>query len=281
MQIFTLNFIFLAAGLVRIDGQIIVEKDGDNVKYTFQDVKLTTHNQKTYTIDGTVGREGRQTRFVNLKISDGKNNAAINSRLAFGDYDVKVNADFKNSINPQANFNFKYELSVPKDGFDSSLQIIHGADLNSKVNVFKLANSRHSYYKNKGDFKFETKHHLSYPLLHMNAKFDFLSNPNKIDYEALIAYGKHKYSSELDVELNKKTHGDYAVKFGIEGFKNKIDLKMDRVVSGEASKVHNSLEHNGKKYELNGEIKHHSKAKDINVGADLVLKIAGKPQPFK
>lgn len=256
-----------------------MDKNGYDVKYTFKDVKVTAHNQKTYTIDGTVGREGHDTHFANVKLTDGKYSASIDGRLKFNGKDLKVNADFKNSINPQANFNLKYELESSSNGYDSKLQVIHGADLNSKLHVFKLENKLH--VDRSVNYIYATKNHLSYPLLQIKGKFDAKVMPREIEYDISLSNDKHSYGSELYFGYDMKTKGDYNIKFGAEGFKNKMEVKMQRVISGETSKVNNYLEHNGKKYELNGEIKHHSKAKDINIGADLVLKIAGKPHPYK
>lgn len=241
------------------------------------------HNQKTFAVDGNLGYDGNNVFFADMKFSDNKQSATIKSRLETKPGDWKFNTDFKNTINPQANVNLKYEIKMTTEPeyIDSKLQIIHGDDPNSKMNVLKLDNSWTSYYKTKTDYKLSTKNHLSYPLLNVDAKFEFESEPKELEYEAALTYNNQKYSSELDVKINTKVVGDYEFKFGLEGFKNKLAIKAKRNIAGETSKIANSLEHNGKKYELNGDIKHHYKPKDVNVGADLTLKVAGRPQPYK
>lgn len=271
----------LAAGQVKVEGQIIAEDSSGTSKYTFNNVKLTAHNQKTYSVNGNLGLTRPSTFFGDLAFSDGKDSASVKGRLQLDPRDFKVNTELKNSVNPQANVNVKYELKRGDGNVDSNLQIIHGADLNSKVNILKLKNSFSKTKVGENDYKIVTKNDFSYPLALVDAKFNFEAEPSKVSYDFDVNYNNAKFGSELDVKINGKTRGDYELDFELEGLKKKVELKLKRVISGEASKIANALVVNGKRYEINGDIKHHYKEKDIDVGADLAIKIAGKSDTYK
>lgn len=263
-----------------IDGQLIVEHNGQNVKYTFDNVKAVISDNKAITVKGNVGHEG-QAFFSDVTVSDEANSVSLKGRLQATMNLLKFNAEVQNTINPNANFNIKGEFKKQTDQYDSNLQIIHGKDLSSKINILSISHSLTKKYKNPQEFQFATKNKLSYPLLGVQGKFEYEQTPKSLDYDLDIQYNEVKLGSEMDLKYNQKEVGDYQLKFELHGLENRIELKSSRHVQNEESKIDNSLVVNGKKAEVSGKIKHHVKPTNIDVGVDLTINLPTHTTPFK
>lgn len=202
-------------------------------------------------------------------------------KLQFQSNLIKLNAEVKNTVDPHLNVNIKYEYKRQPNQVDSNLQLIHGPDLTSKTNKLSLVNTfaykRHSEY----NFESSSKNKFSYPLLKIDTEFDYLVSPKNLKYDFDFQYGELKLGSELEAKVSQKVPGDHDIEFEIYGLDNKLEVKLKREITGEKSKIDNSVEINGKKFEVSGTINHHYKHEDVNVGADLVIKIPGRPEAFK
>lgn len=105
----------------------------------------------------------------------------------------------------------------------------------------------------------------------------------KLKYDFDAEYQNVKLGSELDIKHCQKTIGDYEIEFEAYGFNNKLEIDAKREVlnDGKKSKIENSLEFNGKKFELDGTITHSYQPQNLDYGSDLVIKIAGQANPIK
>lgn len=265
-----------------IDGKIVAENKGNDVKYHLENLKLVIPGKKDISVNGFLGTEG--PGFVgDVKLSDGSNSAAVKGHIFVQSQHVKLEAQLKNSFNPNLNFNLKSEFKKNKglEHLSSHIQLTHGADLNSKTNTLTLINL--FSLKNLGkDAHLITKNKLTYPALKINTKFDLERTSKSLDYDVLVHYGEIKVGSELKVNINTKSVGDYHLEFKANGLKNQLEVKSSRqIVGADESKIVNSLTVNGKKIEVLGKVKHHVKPHDINVGTDLVIKLPISKNPWK
>lgn len=260
---------------VQVQGQIIAEQNGNNVKYTFENVQVTgiSGRQQPYSIQGNVGRDSGAV-FADLTVSDGTQSGSLKGKLQAQQNQLKLNAEVKNTYNPQANFNIKYDYKREQHRVQSNLQLIHGSDLSSKTNKLTINNDL-SVVPHKNFIEIETKNKLAYPGLNVDTNFDFTSKQNHVKYDVEFQYLNFKVGSELDAKVNHKSKGDYDVEFEIYGNDNKLEIESKREIHGDKSKIHKSLAINGNKFEVSGTIKHHCKPDDVNIGTDLDVKLPG------
>ncbi|KAL3271520.1 hypothetical protein HHI36_021999 [Cryptolaemus montrouzieri] len=264
---------------LHVEGKVIAEKNGNDVKYTFDNVKLVIPGQKSIAVSGFIGTEG-SAFYSDLTATDGKLSGSVKGRLQAQQNLLAVQAEIKNTVNPNLNFNIKGEFKKLNEAglASSNLQLTHGADLNSKTNVLTLVNS----VSRKGDKEFSTKNKFSYPLWKVDAKFDLEKTPKSLDYDTYLQYSNAKIGSELKLKTHAKSEGDYQLEFDIYNAKNKVEVKSSRQIIGpDDSKIDHSLSVNGKKLEIAGKVKHHFKPNDINSGADLVIKAPNSKAPWK
>ncbi|XP_066261681.1 apolipophorins isoform X2 [Euwallacea similis] len=266
---------------IAIDGQVVVEQSGQNIKYSFQNLKIADA-QNQGIINGNLGRDSEGVYFSDITLSSGAQSLRLQGRLQLLSDLIKFNVKVQNSINKHANFNLKGELKKQPSHYDATLQLIHGADLNSKTAILTLTSSLVNKYKDPTDFRFETKNSLTYPLLGVDGKFELEHTPKTLDYDVNIQYGELKLGSELEAKINEKTLGDFEVEFEIWGLDNKFELKSKRqVLPNEESKIYQSLELNGKKFELEGKVTHNIKPQNMDVGAELTVHVPSQAAPIK
>lgn len=195
----------------------------------------------------------------------------------------KVNIEVQNTFNPLANFGVKYEFKKQPDGVQNSIQLIHGKDLSSKTNIITFVNSITYKYKNANDYLIGSKNKFSYPLINVDAKFEFESTPKSFDYDIDAKYKQVSIGSELDLKYSQKVLGDYQLEFEVYGFDNRLEVESKREVLGDGkkSKIDNSVELNGEKLSVTGTINHFVQPQNVDVGADLVVKVPRQTNPIK
>ncbi|KAK5638057.1 hypothetical protein RI129_012352 [Pyrocoelia pectoralis] len=109
--------------------------------------------------------------------------------------------------------------------------------------------------------------------------FTVSGNEQRSTYKPLIQYNVHygalKTGSDLKLKWGGKSRSDYNLNFKVYGFDNKVEGHSSREVTNDKSKISNLLNVNGNKFQVDGTITHHCKRDDVNLGADLVIKIPG------
>ncbi|KAK9874207.1 hypothetical protein WA026_002563 [Henosepilachna vigintioctopunctata] len=266
---------------VRIEGKVIAEKNGNNIKYTFDNIKFIISEQKSVGLVGNVGNEG-PAYFADVTASQGSLSASVKGRVQIQHDLLKLQTQFKNTMNPTFNFdlNGEFKHDKPAGLFSSSVRLIHGEDLNSKTNTLTLINS--FTLKNPKEAEFSTKNKFSYPLIKVSAKFNLDRTLKSLNYDTYLHYGDVKLGSELKFKVNTKSVGDYQLEFDAHDAKNKLELKSSRqVIGSHDSKISNSLSMNGKKLEVSGKVKHFVKPNDLHLGADLVIKSPNSKNVWK
>jgi len=265
----------------RIDGQIIVEKQGQATKYIFDNVKIVSPSIQPITISGNIGQDG-EAFFSDVTVGDGQQSGSLKGRLQVNPNLVKYNAEVKNTLNPQANFHVKGEISKRPEELKNFFQIIHGPDLSSKTNILTLENA--VIYRNNGpgDYLFDIKNSLRYPLMGLYLRGDYYQSPKALNYDVNVQYSDVKLGSDLKSTWNKKADGiDYDVKIEAWALGSRLEALSKRTVNGEQSKIANSVKVNGKEVEVSGTVKHHVRPQDIDVGSDLTVKIPQHGAPIK
>jgi hypothetical protein len=263
-----------------VKGQVIVERKGpDNVIYNLDNVRLVNPEKKEISINGKLGQEP-ETVFADITVSDGGSSASFNGKLRANPTLVKYNAELKNSVNPHMNIRVKGELSRAYDEeIKNFFQIAHGGDFSDKNNFLTLENVLKRRPK---DHFIGTKNKLTYPGAQVNLQLDFEAKPNAIQYEVDVQYGNIKLGSELEWEHHVRREGtDFELEFGVWGLNNRVEVKSKRQVKDEQSQIENSLEINGKRLEVNGKVTHHVRPQDVDVGADLNVKLPNYNTPFQ
>lgn len=194
---------------------------------------------------------------------------------------MKFNVEFTNTINPVVNFNLKGEVKKQTDKYESSLQLIHGPDLSSKTNKLSISYERENKWKGVRDYSYSEESEISYPLVGLNAGYEFKVSPKTLEYEINVQYNEIKLGSELDLSLSKKHAGDFEIEIAVYGLDNKVKVKSERQVQGDTSIISNELEINDKKLEVKGKIKHQLKSGNVDIGADLTVVLPSHSTPFK
>lgn len=267
-----------------IEGQIVVESDSKQNKYIFDNVKLTAPNQKVIAISGYVGSEPAGY-FIDLTVGNENTKGSLKGHYRSIENSRVFNVEFKNSLNPSANFDVKIENKgvVGQGKIQNSFQLTHGKDLSSKTNTIRYTNSITYRNKSPEDFTYGTENKFTYPLVDVEAEFDFEITPKTFNYDLEIQYKNVKIGSEVKLKYCQKKFGDYDFDFEAYGFNNRLEIEAKREVlnEGEKSKIENSFELNGKKFELDGTVNHRVHSQNVDVGADLVIKISGQANPIK
>ncbi|KAL1502570.1 hypothetical protein ABEB36_007695 [Hypothenemus hampei] len=266
---------------VKLEGQVVVEQNGGSIKYIFENVKFLD-SQREISLNGVAGQDVGQVYFTDLKFASGPQRIGVESRFQLTAELIKFNVKIDNTFNSHANFNLKGEFKRQPNHYESAIQLIHGADLNSKTSILTITSSLTNRFKSPSDFTFETKNTISYPLLALNGKFELEHTPKTLDYEINAEYGELKLGSELEAKINEKNIGDYEVEFDIWGLDNKFELKSRRQkIHDDESKISNTLELNGKKFEVEGKVKHNIRPHNLDIGTDLTVHIPTHAAPIK
>ncbi|CAH0549657.1 unnamed protein product [Brassicogethes aeneus] len=266
--------------LKSLEGQIIKETNGENVKYTFDNLKVAMPNAgKQLTLKGDLGKESGSL-FTNLDISNGEQSAQLNGRVQVVNEMAKINVELKNSINPNANFKVQGEFKKgPK--LESHLTIQHGP-ANSKTNILTVNNVFWKVGDESEPQKLEvgTKNRITYPALNMDLKLDFHRKPKHLESETSIQYQNFKAGSEFEIDIDGKEKGDYKLEWDLWGLDNKVELKSSRQIVGHECKIDNTLEVNDKKFEVKGTLRHMIKPQEADLAADLTVVLPTHNTPF-
>ncbi|XP_045469243.1 apolipophorins-like [Harmonia axyridis] len=267
-----------------IEGKVVAVRNGNDIKYTLDDITLVIPNHKNIVLSGNLGTKG-PAYFTDVKLSDGTISGSLAGQLEYHPDLVKIQLEAKNSLQPSVNFNVKGEFKKQKnpDLISSHIQLIHGPDLESKTNVLTLSNSLS--VKNPKDPKaleVITKNKITYPSFKLSGKFDLEKTPKSLHYDTFGQFGDLKLGSELKVKVNSKSVGDYQLELDVYDLKNKVEIRSSRQVVGpEDSKISSSISLNKKKLEVTGKVKHRVKPGDVNIGADLTMKTPYNKNPFR
>ncbi|KAK5647146.1 hypothetical protein RI129_002038 [Pyrocoelia pectoralis] len=262
-----------------VEGTITAERTGDAVRYVFNDVRIIGANKKVISVQGNIERGSERSLGADLSISDGQHSGSLNGKVIVERSRLAIDAEMKNSFSPEVNFKLQYSLLF--DGFDSNLEFTHGRDLSSQTNKIKL-NNKISYQREaKNAYNFLTKNKFSYPAINIDTQLDLQVAPKKIEYDVKVHYGALKTGSDLKLKWGGKSRSDYNLNFKVYGFDNKVEGHSSREVTNDKSKISNLLNVNGNKFQVDGTITHHCKRDDVNLGADLVIKIPGPSNSFK
>ncbi|KAF5288699.1 hypothetical protein FQR65_LT11964 [Abscondita terminalis] len=265
---------------LKVEGAINVEQIPHGVKYVYDNLRIIGSNQKAITVQGSSGIQGKGL-FSDVTVSDGHNSGSLKGKVELVKEKLHVEAELKNTFDPIVNFKLKYDFKHQSNLLDSDLEFTHGQDLASKTNTLKLSNLVSFKKIGSKDYEITTKNKFSYPVINVNSKIEFEAAPKKIKYDVDLHYGDLKVGSELDAKVSQKVQGDYDVKFKLRGFENRVELKSNREILGDKSKIANYLDVNGNKFELDGVVTHHVKPDDLHLGTDLVLKVPGRADPIK
>ncbi|KAB0791517.1 hypothetical protein PPYR_03317 [Photinus pyralis] len=264
---------------LKVEGTIDAERTGDVVKYVFNNVRVIGANQKVINVQGNVVHGPSASLSTDLTVSDDRNSGSLIGKIAVDRSTLALDAEMKNSFSPDANFKLQY--SVVFSGFDSNLQFVHGRDLSSQTNRLTLNNKISFKHESGAGKNFVTKNKFAYPAIGTESEFNLQVQAKKIEYDAKLHYGALKTGTELKLKWGGKSKHDFNLNFKGYGLDNKIEGHSTREVTGDKSKITNLLAINGNKFQVDGMITHHIKREDINVGADLVIRIPGASDSFK
>jgi hypothetical protein len=259
-----------------MDGAIVVEKSGDNCKYTFDKVVLKSPSMAPISITGSMGRENGEF-FADIQVGDGTNSGSIKGKLQASPNLIKIDAKVQNTISPVSNFHLDYQLSRDESTLNNDLTLVHGGDLNNKQNTLKIKNSITRKYTDPNNYQFTTKNSMSYPLLGVEGKLNINKVPKNLDYTIEGKYQKYKIGAKMNAKYNQKTMGDYDINLDAEALENKLKAKAKREINGDVSTIDNSLEINGKKAEVKGTVTHKCKPYDTDIGCDLTIQVPQSP----
>ncbi|CAM6031558.1 unnamed protein product, partial [Sphagnum compactum] len=258
----------------KVDGKIIAERQPPNVKYSFNNIKVTTPTNSNFLVNGFISHDGADVQYdMTYTLQNDQKKANIKGGFGYKEKErLMLDVAFTNDFNDQLNGHIKYYKHKPGSTFMNDFFLAYGKDLaNTKNRLHLLQNAEYSKDEGehlktlKGQLKLEAAfipllvnlehdYHLNY--VHFN--FDLQSDPHKLN-----VHSTNKY--------NAKTKGDYDIEVGGTLNKHTAKLTAVRVIGDKVSDHKYRVESNcGFEFDLNGKF---SNSIDIdNLSADFVAK---------
>ncbi|XP_066996773.2 apolipophorins [Anabrus simplex] len=265
-----------------VQGTVIVDKQADSRKLTFNKVTLKTP-QGDIGIDGTISRNVNSFS-SDLKVTYGSQHVILKSNLQkVGDHHYKINAGVVPSKEKDLGLGITWEIEYNPNDLRNDLIIIHGGDLKSETNRITINQQVHFQVENLKNFDISTKNSLTYPLLNVNMRFDGNAKPKNINYDLHIGYDTYVIASELHAKRDIKKPGDYDVAFLLKILNSILRLNSNRdIVGPDRSKFVHLLELSPiAKYELSTDVTHKYQRNNVNLQLLAVLKIDDKPTQYE
>lgn len=229
-------------GGYKIDGKIIVEKKDGNVKFTFNNVKLTTPANTPYIINGFVSQTGKKVDYdvTFLEDTGDKRKASMTGAFEYQDKEkFLIDVASYNDFVDQFNGKLKYEYNR-KEGslLSNDFLVIYGKDLQSSKNKFHLY-QRAAYSKDDKDNlnSLDSEFKLDVPIAPLLIIFKHSYKPNVATFNFDFQTDPHKLNVYSNNKYNTKTKGDYDIELGASINKHNAKLLASRVVGDKVSDI--------------------------------------------
>uniref|UniRef100_A0A1B0GHJ4 Putative apolipophorin corethrella appendiculata n=1 Tax=Lutzomyia longipalpis TaxID=7200 RepID=A0A1B0GHJ4_LUTLO len=261
-----------------VEGKIKVNDGGGQMRYDLQDIRLKGgyFTSNPLTVSGTVTQRG--TAFdTDLKIDHRGDTGTVKGSLQFEAN--RLNLDLKVKCGWHANV--QYKVSYQTNEILNHLELEYGYGSGGSHHIKALQQWRHKYSKYRlEELLFNNELELSHLPLKARLNGNFVDG-SVIKYDVGLEYGGKEASSKLDVKLNEKTKGDYAVEADASINKKKLSVIAKRIVQENASKYSNRLfTSTGLSLEANGVIGHRISAQEADIVADAKAQFGEKQQPY-
>ncbi|XP_063705361.1 apolipophorins isoform X2 [Culicoides brevitarsis] len=226
----------------KVDGKIVVEQKDGNVKFTFNNVKLTTPTNTPYVINGFVDQTGQKVTYdVNVVEDTGaKRKASLTGAFEYQHkekflLDVASTNDFVEVFNGQV----KYELNR-KEGslLSNDFLVVYGKDYKTSKNKVHLY--QYAAYTKDGTKKLTTldsEFKLDVPVVPFLFAFKHSFKPNFANFNLDFQTDPHKLNVYSNNKYNMKTKGDFDVELGGSFNKHNAKFTGSRVVGEKLSDV--------------------------------------------
>lgn len=265
-----------------IAGKIIVDKQENGEKYTFNNIQIIAPAQEPLTLNGVITRDGTKiTSDMNFKKSQYKGN--VKGELQLGTEHVILDFGLTSNFHEHANGRVKYEMNRGENEIKNDFLFIYGDDLNSKTKRIELF--QHAKWEDEGkrlkSLSFENKILLAYVPFTLKLDGDFSKNSHKFDFE-LSGSRVQKIIVNLDSKTNGKSAGDFDVHFNAGLNSHTVKLISKRVIDNNKSRLTNKLEiSTGTRIELNGVVAHKYSADDADINVEGIFVMADKQEPYR
>lgn len=243
-----------------------------------QDIRLKGgyFTTRPLAISGSVVQKGSLFD-TDLDVQHANDHASVKGTLQFEAN--RVNLDMK--IKGAFYTNVIYKMSYQTNEILNHLELDYGSTSQASQHVKILQHWRHKYSKYKlEELLVANEVHLSQIPVNAKLSGEFIDG-SVIKYDIGMEYGQHEASSKLDVKLNEKNRGDYAV--DASGSLNRKTFKLiaKRIVLENSSKYSNRLTTSaGMNIEANGIIGHKISAQEADIVADARVQFADKQTPY-
>lgn len=224
----------------KVSGKVIADKSGaPKTKYIFEKLAIEPAQKDgkfgPLVVDGTF--EYDTTGFdtaLDVKYQDNSANVKgkVSASKSSFDAEVSLLSDFAEFTNGKISANF---LATDKR-YKNALVLVYGRDLASATKRIEFSND---YEYEKQDDKYTSlkgKNLINIGPLPVKIIANGGIHKNHVDYEFEADYTKNKFTSNLNVDIGKKSKGDWNVKFNAKANNNGFDITSTRDIDDAAQK---------------------------------------------
>lgn len=196
------------------------------------------------------------------------------------DLDLSLLSDAAEFANGRVKFQYKRTEKQCKNSF----VVVYGRDLESTTKRIELTT----------DYEFETqdnkytsiagKNTLIISPIPVKLVLNGVTRKGHLDYELIAGYAKSQVSSKLNVDISKKSKGDWNIKFNAGVNSHNVEFVSSRDIDESAQKslVKHELKSSfGTNFALNSNFDNNPSTQKIDFTADGVVVIARGQKPLK
>ncbi|GAB0091209.1 Apolipophorins [Sergentomyia squamirostris] len=258
----------------KVTGKIKVENLGDSKRYQLHDIRLEGTGRKL-SLSGSVTQKGSSFN-TDMQIHHDGDTSDVKGDLSLEPSNIHLDLKIKGKWFA----NILYKMNYKSNEILNHLELEYGqGSMSRRVKFLQQWRHKHTKYRLE-ELAFANELELSHVPVSLKLNGDYAFD-SVVKYDVGLNYGQHEASSKLDVKLNEKTRGDYAVDAEASVNRKSLKLTAKRLVQENASKYSNRLTtSNGADLELNGVVSHKINAQEADIVGDARAIFASKQTPY-
>lgn len=273
----------------KVSGKVIADSSqGSKTRYTIEKLTIEPAQQGgkfgPLSFDGWLEHEKAERIETALDIKYKDNTANIKGKVIARQQELNLDLSLLSDISEFANGRVKLHYKRTDKQCKNSFVVVYGRDLDSTTKRIEFTTD---YEFEKHDNKYTSiagKNTLIISPLPIKLVINGAIRKGHLDYEFVGGYAKNEISSKLNADINKKSKGDWNIKFNAGVNNHNIDLISSRDIDESAHKsiVKNEIKSSfGTNIALNSKFDNEVTAQKIDFSADGIIVIARGQKPLK
>lgn len=273
----------------KVSGKVIADSSqSPKIKYIFERLTVEPAQKDSkfgpLVLDGSFEHEKAERFETDLDIKYKEHSSKVKGKLVAAQKEFNLDASLLSDVSELANGKLQLHYKRTDKQCKNSFVYVYGKDLESPT---KRVEFSHDYdFEKEGD---------KYTSIHGKNKIVIAPLPvkiivnggihkNHVDYEFLAEYGKHKISSDLVADVNRKSRGDWAVKFDTNVNSHGLEVASTRDIDDAAHK--STVKHQikstfGTDIVLNSKFDNEISPEKVDIVADGTIILARGQKPLK